>query len=164
MTPRTIGSLLAQHIFSGLVGSFVVFTAEKSHEQDVFGFEDGVALQFAAPMAVGALQFEQTAARALLGAAHGRQGYGGAIASAVRAPSHRQGMYGVHGSPFRRAGDDPIGGGCTLPRRRKLFQEEEMQEMSLYKGEPPRSPGSRVRSPGALFQSSSGLQPPMVRL
>src|SRR5450755_5035448 len=113
MAPRPIGPLLAQHILGGLAAALVIFTAKKSHEEDVLGFKDGVALQFAAPVTIGTLQFEEPAARTLLGAAHGRQGYGGAIASAVRAPSHRQSMYGVHGTPFHRAGDDPLGSACT---------------------------------------------------
>src|SRR5205085_6137062 len=47
----------------------VVPAAEERQQQDVFGFEDGVALEFADPVAVGPLQAEQGAAGVVDGGA-----------------------------------------------------------------------------------------------
>ena len=65
VAPAAVGLLLSQDVVGGLASSLLVLAAEEGHQQDVFGFENGVALQLAAPVAVGALQFEEAAARAV---------------------------------------------------------------------------------------------------
>ena len=54
-----MGPLLIEHVGGRFLGAFGLTAAEKGQQQDVFGFEDRVALEFGAPMPVGMLKSEQ---------------------------------------------------------------------------------------------------------
>ena len=63
----SLGPLRFANVVGRLAHLGIVVAIEERHQEDEFGFEDRVPLQFPAPMAVGILQGEQTAPRSLQG-------------------------------------------------------------------------------------------------
>src|SRR5205807_1617504 len=59
VAPGAAGQFLRENVASCLDGFLVVGAAKESEQEDIFGFEDGVALQLADPVAVGRLALEQ---------------------------------------------------------------------------------------------------------
>ncbi len=63
--------LLAQDVAGGLAHLVVAFAAQERQQEDVFRLEDGVALQFADPVAVGFLLVKQALPGAVDGLVNG---------------------------------------------------------------------------------------------
>ena len=59
VAPAAVLLLLREDVVGGLANPAVLLAAEEGHEQDPFGFEDGVALELADPVAVRLLPAEQ---------------------------------------------------------------------------------------------------------
>jgi hypothetical protein len=73
VAPAATGEFLVEDVAGQFRDAGVVLAAEEGEEEDVFRLEDGVALEFADPVAVGGLAGEQ----ALVGALDGRVQAGG---------------------------------------------------------------------------------------
>src|SRR6266478_5467364 len=65
VAPAAIRHLLLKKITGRLGDTFFALTAQKSHEQNVFRFEDGITLKLAAPMAVARLLGKQATPRSV---------------------------------------------------------------------------------------------------
>ena len=61
VAPAPLGLLLPEDVAGGLADALVPLPAEEGHEQDPFRFKDGIALQFADPVAVGRLPAQEAA-------------------------------------------------------------------------------------------------------
>ena len=61
--PAAVIALLVEHVRGAFPGPFRLTLAEERQQQDVFRFQDRVALQFGAPVAVGMLEAQQVIAR-----------------------------------------------------------------------------------------------------
>ena len=59
LIPAAIGLLNGAEVVADEGEMRIVIVAEDESQKDVFGFEDGVALEFAHPVAVGILQAEE---------------------------------------------------------------------------------------------------------
>jgi hypothetical protein len=64
---------MAEDVPGRLDNALLALAAEEGHQQDVLGFEEGVALEFADPVTVRRLAGEETAAGPLDGPEHGRE-------------------------------------------------------------------------------------------
>ena len=73
IVPTAFGKLLSEEVTCGLADFRVALPTHEGHEKDIFGFEDGIALEFTDPVAVGALPCQKTAAHALNGPLQGRR-------------------------------------------------------------------------------------------
>src|SRR5262249_41759421 len=69
-----VGELPGQQVARGPGDVLLPLAAEERHQEDVFGFEDGVPLQLADPVAVVGLPGEQVARGAVDGRGEGGRG------------------------------------------------------------------------------------------
>ena len=105
VVPAALGHLLLQQIACGLGDPFFTLAGKECHEEDIFRLEDGVAFQFADPVAISLLQAEEASAGAVDGGLErGRVRVVVPETVGRRAQSLRSGgICSVHGIPFLNA-------------------------------------------------------------
>src|SRR5262249_13978563 len=102
VTPGAVGLLLGENIAGRGEALLLALTAEESHEENELGLEDGVALQFADPVAIALLEAIESGRRPLDAGVQRRRTRDGAGRGAGCSVPRGRARDTFHGIPFLR--------------------------------------------------------------